>query len=360
MRPPSRPRPAAPRPAARPAQPRQPRPLAEPGPGGPAGPARATEVQGWDEESGAGRAATTAGTDGDVATQPLVLRGRDLARTEPSGRAAGRDRPASGPVPFVRAAGGQGSRPVDRVVSTGMADRLAEKAAMRRHRLRNRVLGWAAAVLAVSAGVWVVLFSPLLGTDPAKVEISGEGTVIDVAQVEQVVARVSEVPLPRVDTIGLRDAILDLNGVRDVRILRVWPDGLSVTLESREPVAAVPHEGAFALLDRDGVQVGTVDAVPEGLPEIGVTLDEQGARSLRAARIVLNALPPELRAEVAEVTAPTQDAVTMTLRDGAVVEWGNEEDAALKVRVLQALRALPENQGVTLFDVSAPTMPISR
>ncbi|MFF3064371.1 cell division protein FtsQ/DivIB [Oerskovia sp. NPDC057915] len=246
------------------------------------------------------------------------------------------------------------------MVSTGMADRLAEKAAMRRHLLRNRILGWAAAVLAVVAGVWVVLFSPLLGTDPAKVEISGEGTVIDVAQVEQAVARVDGVPLPRVDTIGLRDAILDLNGVRDVRILRVWPDGLSVTLESREPVAAVPHEGAFALLDRDGVQVATVDAVPDGLPEIGVTLDEKGARSLHAARIVLNALPPELRAEVAEVTAPTQDAVTMTLRDGAVVEWGNEEDAALKVRVLQALRALPENQGVTLFDVSAPTMPISR
>ncbi|TGJ94585.1 cell division protein FtsQ, partial [Actinotalea fermentans ATCC 43279 = JCM 9966 = DSM 3133] len=296
----------------------------------------------------------------DVATQPLVLRGSELARTEPAGRAAGRARPASGPVPFVREATGGHGRRVDRVVSTGMADRLAEKAAMRRHRRRNRVLGWAGAVLAVTAGVWVVLFSPLLGTDPAKVEISGEGTVIDVAQVQQVVAGVSEVPLPRVDTIGLRDAILDLNGVRDVRILRVWPDGLSVTLESREPVAAVPHEGAFALLDRDGVQVGTVDAVPEGLPEIGVTLDEQGARSLRAARIVLNALPPELRAEVAEVTAPTQDAVTMRLRDGAVVEWGNEEDAALKVRVLQALRALPENQGVTLFDVSAPTMPISR
>jgi cell division protein FtsQ len=249
---------------------------------------------------------------------------------------------------------------VDRVVSTGMADRLAEKAAMRRHRLRNRVLGWVGAAVLVAGAVWVVLFSPVFGTDPAKVVIAGEGTVIDVAQVQQVTQRAEGVPLPRLDTIGLRDAILELNGVRDVRILRVWPDGLDVRLESREPVAAVPHEGAFALLDRDGVQVATVDAVPEGLPEIGVTLDEQGARSLRAARIVLNALPPELRAEVAEVTAPTQDAVRMSLRDGAEVEWGNEEDAALKVEVLLALRALPENQTATLFDVSAPTMPITR
>ncbi|MEK8224915.1 cell division protein FtsQ/DivIB [Oerskovia sp. M15] len=96
------------------------------------------------------------------------------------------------------------------------------------------------------------------------------------------------------------------------------------------------------------------------MPAIGVSLDEQGARSLRAALIVLNALPPELRAEVEEVTAGTQDAVEMRLRDGAQVEWGNEEDAALKVKVLQTLRSLPENQGAALFDVSAPTMPITR
>lgn len=231
---------------------------------------------------------------------------------------------------------------------------------MRRHRVRRTVLVWVASVLAVAAVVWVALFSPVLGTDPAKVEITGEGTVIDVAQVQQIVSGVSGVPLPRVDTIGLREQILSLNGVRDATILREWPDGLSVTLESREPVAAVPHQGAYVLLDRDGVQVLTVEVAPDGIPEIGVSLDEEGARSLRAARIVLNALPPELRAEVAEVTAETQDAVAMTLRDGAVVEWGNGEDAALKVKVLQTLRALPENQGVTLYDVSAPTMPITR
>ncbi|MHA7134917.1 cell division protein FtsQ/DivIB [Oerskovia turbata] len=288
-----------------------------------------------------------------------MLRGGELVRARDAGSAPVPEPPATSPSPFARASGG-GARPVDRVVSTGMADRLAEKAAMRRHRVRNRVLAWAGAALAVAAVAWAILFSPLLGADPAKVEISGEGTVIDVAQVQQVVSGVEGVPLPRLDTIGLRDEILELNGVRDVRILRVWPDGLSVALESREPVAAVPHEGGFALLDRDGVQVASVEAAPEGLPEIGVALDEQGARSLRAARIVLNALPAELRAEVAEVTASTQDAVTMTLRDGAVVEWGNEEDAALKVEVLLALRALPENQAAALFDVSAPTMPITR
>lgn len=350
MRPPSRPRPAAPRPT--PAPPREEQPARS----RPATPGRARPAGTRDDVGTPGH------PDDDIATQPLVLRGSELARTgsAPAAGTSTRERPATGPVPFVRGPVGGGGRPVDRVVSTGMADRLAEKAAMRRHRLRNRVLGWAGGVLVLVTAVWVALFSPLLGADPAKVEISGEGTVIDIAEVQQVIGGVAGVPLPRVDTIGLRDEILELNGVRDVRILREWPDGLSVTLESREPVAAVPHEGAFALLDRDGVQVATVEAVPEGLPAIGVTLDEGGARSLRAARIVLNALPPELQAEVAEVTAPTQDAVTMTLRDGAVVEWGNDEDAALKVRVLQALRGLPENQGAKLYDVSAPTMPITR
>lgn len=336
MRPPSRPRPATPRPAPRVARDAQARPGTE-------------RVAAPDE----------------TLTQPLELRGQELVPVSPSRplpRKPG-GRPVTGqvPVPPSGGAGGRSTaRPTDRVVSTGMADRLAEKAAMRRHRVRRTILIWVASVLAVAAVAWVVLFSPVLGTDPEKIEITGEGTVIDVAQVQQVVSGVSDVPLPRVDTIGLREQILSLNGVRDVTILREWPDGLSVTLESREPVAAVPHDGSYVLLDRDGVQVLTVEAVPEGIPEIGVSLDDEGARSLRAARIVLNALPPELRAEVAEVTAGTQDAVEMRLRDGAVVEWGNGEDAALKVKVLQTLRSLPENQGVTLYDVSAPTMPITR
>ncbi|OLT50563.1 hypothetical protein BJF88_15425 [Cellulosimicrobium sp. CUA-896] len=246
------------------------------------------------------------------------------------------------------------------VVSHGMAQRLAERDAMRRHRLVRRVVGWVLAVLAAAALGWVVLFSPVLGLDTGRVTISGEGTVVDPAQVAAVVGEAAGTPLPRLDTVALRDRVLELNGVRDVEIRRAWPTGLDVRLESREPVVAVPVEEGFALLDADGVRVRTDPAAPEGLPQVEVPLDDADPLALDAAIVLLNALPADLAAQVQHVSASTRDAVVMRLRDGDTVEWGSAEDAALKVRVLQTLRAVPENAAATVFDVSAPTLPVTR
>ena len=341
MRPPPRPRPTAPRPdRSRPDAP------ARPAPGG-------APRQDEDRRAGAARPATRP-TTRDVPTVPVPRPGADLVRATPP-------RPAPTPAPR----GGKAARtapptgPVG-VVSHGMTQRLAERDAMRRHRVRRRVLWWTAGALTVAGLGWVTLFSPLLGLDAEDVTISGEGTVIDPEQVAAVVAAAEGTPLPRLDTVALREQVLDLNGVRDVEIRRAWPTGLAVLLESREPVVAVPVDDGFALLDADGVRVRTEAKVPKGLPEVEVPLDDAGRRALDAALVLLNALPPELHAEVAEVSATTRDAVVMRLRDGATVEWGSAEDAALKVQVLQTLRTVTAEDDVSVFDVSAPTMPVTR
>lgn len=359
MRPPSRPRPAAPR---------------TPGPGpGAAGAPGASGTAGASRPAGERTASSASGrpvppppasrTAPPAPPSPTPRRAATSGTSGTSGRDTSTvaDAPdtATAPLSLARAralaAAGSGAPPV---VSTAMADRLAERDAMRRHRLRRRALGAVGGAAAAGAALWVVLFSPVLGLDPQEVVVTGEGTTVDVGQVRAVLDAQAGVPLPRLDTVALREQVLDLGGVKDVRILRTWPDGLDVALTARVPVAAVPDGGAWVLLDGEGVRVGTAEQVPEGLPEVSVPLDADSARSLRAALVVLAALPDDLRTQVASVGAQTQDDVEMTLHDGVTVRWGGGEQVNLKVKVVQTLRAAAPEARV--IDVSSPELPVTR
>nr|QMS48141.1 cell division protein FtsQ [uncultured bacterium] len=81
---------------------------------------------------------------------------------------------------------------------------------------------------------------------------------------------------------------------------------------------------------------------------------------MTAVLTVLQLLPPELAAEVATASADSQDTVVFVLRDGATVQWGSADQSALKVTVLQTLRTAEASRGASVFDVSAPTLPITK
>ncbi|HEY3436904.1 MAG TPA: cell division protein FtsQ/DivIB [Actinotalea sp.] len=246
------------------------------------------------------------------------------------------------------------------VVSTGSAARFAERVTLRRNLARRRLVIAGGAVAGLAAVAWTLFFSPVLALDTRDLQVEGEGTVVDVSAVAAVVQVQDGTPLPRLDTVALRRAILDVPGVRAAVVARAWPHGLHITVVSREPVAAVPDGHGFALLDVEGVQVGRGDAPPDGLPVVSVPRDDKDARAMTAVLAVLQELPPELAAQVVSASADTRDTVALGLSDGAKVEWGSPEDGALKVRVLTTLRAAEASKGAAVFDVSAPTLPITR
>lgn len=289
-------------------------------------------------------------------------------------------KPPAPPRPRSSEAGGAGhpgaERPTRAVIGPGrrsaqvaqvgqtrspvVSTRLAERVQMQRRLVRRKVGRTVAVLLAVVGVGWVTFFSHVFALDLDEVVVTGEDGVVDTDQVRDVVAEHAGVPLPRLDTVALRRGVLDVPGVRAAEVTRSWPRGLRVAVLARQPVAAVERDGQFLLLDVEGVQVGRVDEVPGGLSLVDVPADDPDARATRAVLAVLLSLPTELAAEVVEASARSQDTVRLVLADGAVVEWGSAEQLALKARVLQTLRDSEVAGSVSVYDVSAPTMPITR
>jgi cell division protein FtsQ len=240
-------------------------------------------------------------------------------------------------------------------VSTGLAARLAEKAAADRRLLLRRI-GITLGVVALVAGlVWVVLFSPLLALDGERIELEGVGGHVDPALVRAAVEPETGTPLLRVRTSEVADRVASVPAVEEAQVARSWPHGLIVTVVPRVPVAAAPAGGAWVLLDDDGVQVTTVPEAPADLPEVTVPLStsDETAPALDAVLTVLGALPADLLGQVAQAGAESADHVTLTLADGATVRWGGAEESELKAEVLLVLRQQPAG----VYDVSVPRSP---
>lgn len=241
-------------------------------------------------------------------------------------------------------------------VTTRMEERLRERRSASRRLL---TLKWAkrAGVLAGVAGAtWLLLLSPVFSFDADNLEASGFGTVVDPAEVQEIVAQSDGKALALVNVGHVQDQLEELVGVREATVERVWPSGLRVTLASSEPVAAIPlADGTFALVDDGGVQVAQAEAAPSDLPILSVPLGEEDSRILDGVIAVVDEMPAELRERIQDIEAQTEDSIHFVLRDGPAVEWGSSEQSALKAEVLLVL--LKDAKDAKVIDVSAPTLP---
>ena len=224
-----------------------------------------------------------------------------------------------------------------------------------RGRGRTRVW-WAVAAVAPLAGVvvWLGWFSPWFSVEQVRVEVSGEAPEsageFPVSEVEAVIEIPPGTPMLRAPTDQITARVAALPQVKSVRVERQWPRTLVIDVQRRTPVAAVPGAGGVDLVDLEGMVVVTVPRAPSDLPFV----DASGA-GVPAALAVAAQLPGWLRELTEEVRATTRNDVTLALRNGAEVIWGNAERDALKAQVLQAL--LPGDW--SWYDVSAPEVPVT-
>lgn len=236
------------------------------------------------------------------------------------------------------------------------ADRFAERARLRRRLSLRRYLLIGAIGLVIFAAVWLILISSFFRLDPDAITVTGVEEYVSEGDVREVFEQYADTPLIRLDLDDVRADIAEVRGVSSAIIRRDWPSGLRVSLSERVPVAAVESDAEYILLDADGARVGTSATEPEGVALAQVPLKKGRESSLAAVLTVLDEIPAKLREEIADIGADSRDTVFFTLESGERVEWGSSDDSALKASVLEILR----QQEAGIYDVSAPTLPVTR
>ena len=238
---------------------------------------------------------------------------------------------------------------------------------------RTRKLLYTASALAIIAVLYVVLvfFSPLLATQ--KITVHG-ASLLETTQVEQKLEPLRGVPLTRIDEKKVRELIGQDNVIRSVQVESRPPHELVVTLKERTAVAVVKQGDTYHTVDSDGVSLLESATQPDtSVPLVRFSGDDpQTSAEFRTISTALSAMPSELLAQVKEAGATSTSSITLTLRDNTTVQWGTAEESELKAKVLLSLRqaiakrAQEENsseaqtQKVTVYDVSAPRVPVTR
>ncbi|MEO3747351.1 FtsQ-type POTRA domain-containing protein [Plantactinospora sp. B5E13] len=271
---------------------------------------------------------------------------RDRSGT-PSARRGG---PApAGRAPRPRATGGRGgsarsgARGAERGWRLVRAGSDAVPPSVRRFTQRARqrrlraALPWtvlAGVLVLVLAGAWLVYGTAVFGV--RNVRVVGVA-LLTPEQVRQAVGVSGDTPLARVDLAAVRARVAQLPPVARVTVSRGWPGTLVVEVVERTPVAVVPQDRRFLVVDGSGVVFQTRADRPAELPVARVARPGPEDVSTRAALEVLAALTPELRERLAEVVVEAPARITVRLQRGRTLLWGDSSRSDTKAQVATSL-----------------------
>ena len=220
-----------------------------------------------------------------------------------------------------------------------------------RRRILRAVLALVLAAL-VGTAVWLVYFSQVLDTRTVVVSGTRELT-------SEQVAAAAAVPLGRplsrqhLDAIARRATALPQ--VSAAKVARKWPHTLQISVTERAPLLGVAQPGGFLIVDKTGVVFAVKPTLPAGVVEVAA--DPRNRPLLVELGSVALALPENVRAQVASISAATPDSIQLKTISGITIIWGDASQSALKAQVAVALL----DQGPkTSIDVSAPHNPAVR
>jgi cell division septal protein FtsQ len=191
------------------------------------------------------------------------------------------------------------------------------------------------------------------------VEISGAPTAAIQVEIEKKSQIEIGQQLARVNPQAVARKVEKSPWIKDVAISRDWLSGLvRIEVNPRQPLA---------FFNSDQVPGQTIDEEGRLFSLPGYTNPDLALISAKSPESALEAnelftqLPKNFRAQITSMTATSSNTFTLnSVIEGREIRirWGDSQDMAIKISVINKLLKLPENKRITLIDVVAPYAPI--
>jgi cell division septal protein FtsQ len=212
-------------------------------------------------------------------------------------------------------------------------------------------------------GVLIIVLAYFLGWSSIfsvkKVEIAGAPTTAVQALIEKKSQIEVGQQLARVNPQSVSRKIEKLSWIKEASISRDWLSGVvAIEITPREPLAffnsdQVPGQ----TIDEEG-QLFSLPGYKN--PDLALISAKSPDSALKANEL-FTALPENFRRSITSMMATSSNTFTLnsTLEGRDIrIRWGDSQEMALKISVINSLLKLPENKQIKLIDVVAPHAPI--
>jgi cell division protein FtsQ len=226
-------------------------------------------------------------------------------------------------------------------------------------RRRLRVLLILGGFVLFALAAWGATRSPFLDVDHVRVTGSARVPAAAVAAASGVGQGTA---MFDVDEAAARLRVEALPWVLRARVHRRWPATVTIEVQERTPIAALPGPGGVAVVDRTG-RVLTVAPTPPpelpllvGLPPAGAPGTRIGGRAgdlLAVAR----AMPPAVLPRLAGIVAADAGQVELRLRPSGVVKLGLPTALGDKLLAVQTVLGQVDLTRLAVLDVRVPASP---
>ena len=193
------------------------------------------------------------------------------------------------------------------------------------------------------------------------VEISGAPTPAIEVEIEKTSQITVGQQLARVNPQSAARKIEKSPWIKDAKISRDWLGGVvRIEVTPREPLAFFNSDQVPGQTIGEDGQLFSLPGYTN--PDLALISAKSPESALKANELFTQ-LPENFRAQITSMLATSSNTFTLnSVINGRElrIRWGDNQDMALKISVINKLLKLPENKRIKLIDVVAPYAPIMK